>query len=124
MTATADPEPASPEVPKGFAPASDLLAACGLYCGACYHHRASFPEGAHLLSESMRAGRPLEGYCCSGCWSGSLYVHPGCRDCSLRACVVERGYAHCGMCDAFPYLELLNLASGRYHAHLPSPLAR
>lgn len=73
----------------------DLLAACGLYCGACYHYRASFPEGRHLLAEAARRGHPLEGYACRGCRSDVLYVHPGCARCPIRACAEEKGLLHC-----------------------------
>jgi hypothetical protein len=37
-----------------------LLGACGLYCGACYHHRASLPEGQRLLEAAARQGRALD----------------------------------------------------------------
>jgi hypothetical protein len=33
-----------------------LLTACGLYCGACYHYRASQPDDKHLMSEAARRG--------------------------------------------------------------------
>jgi hypothetical protein len=87
---------------------SQLLAACGLYCGACYHHRASFPESEHLLEEAARQGRELEGFTCQGCRSGRihgirvLYIHPGCAQCEIRACADERGVLHCGLCSEFP----------------------
>jgi len=47
-----------------------LLGVCGLYCGACYHYRASFTEGRYLLEEAARQGRSLEGFACKGCRSG------------------------------------------------------
>ena len=80
---------------------SDLLAACGLYCGACYHYRASFPESAHLLAPEHRGGRPLQGYTCRGCRSGQLYSHAGCAECQIRACAEEQGLLHCGECERF-----------------------
>ena len=96
-----------------------LLAACGLYCGACYHYRAGLPEGAHLLSDVARGGRPLDGYTCRGCWSDQLYVHLGCRACDVRACATRRGYAHCGECAELPCERLRAFQTdGRKH-HLP-----
>lgn len=80
----------------------DLLGACGLYCGACYHYRASTRDGKHLLEEAVRQGRSLEGFTCRGCRSHLLYVHPGCAQCEIRACTDRRGIAHCGLCTEFP----------------------
>lgn len=79
-----------------------LLGVCGLYCGACYHYRASFPEGKHLLTEAGRQGRELKGFTCSGCRSDTLYIHPGCAECKIRACAEDRGILHCGLCSEFP----------------------
>lgn len=79
-----------------------LLAACGLYCGACYHYRAGQPGGEHLLSDEARGGRPLAGYTCGGCRSTAHYDHDGCRECSIRTCVDARGLRYCGPCEDFP----------------------
>jgi hypothetical protein len=93
-----------------------LLGACGLYCGACYHHRASLPEGQHLLEAAARQGRTLEGFSCQGCRSDVLYVHPGCARCQIRACTDERGIEHCGLCHEFPCDRLRAFQSdGRIH---------
>ena len=97
----------------------DLLAVCGLYCGACYHYRASYPDGEHLLQDATRRGRPREGYACRGCRSGALYIHPGCAQCAIRACAEEKGILHCGECEAFPCEQLEAFRNdGRLH-HLP-----
>ena len=97
----------------------DLLAVCGLYCGACYHYRASFPKGGHLLREATRRGRPLKGYTCRGCRSDALYVHSGCAQCQIRACAEEKNVLHCGLCDAFPCDRLKAFqGDGRVH-HRP-----
>jgi hypothetical protein len=79
-----------------------LLTVCGLYCGACYHYRASFPDGVHLLEEAARQGRALAGFTCQGCRSDALYIHPGCARCAIRACADGRGVLHCGLCPKFP----------------------
>ena len=95
---------------------ADLLAACGLYCGACYHYRATCPEGERLLSEEARGGRPVEGFGCRGCRSELLYVHPGCRECEIRACADSRGLQHCGECDEAPCERLAAFQTdGRKH---------
>ena len=93
-----------------------LLAACGLYCGACYHYRASFPEGKHLLQQAAHAGRPVEGYTCQGCRSDVLYIHPGCAQCEIRACADGKGVLHCGLCSDFPCERIWAFQSdGRLH---------
>jgi predicted amidophosphoribosyltransferase len=85
-----------------FVTHSTLLGVCGLYCGACYHYRASLPEGRYLLEEAARQGRPLEGYTCQGCRSDILYIHSGCAQCRIRACADAKGLVHCGLCAEFP----------------------
>lgn len=79
-----------------------LLGVCGLYCGACYHYRASFPEGRHLLEQARLQGRELTGFTCAGCRSDALYIHPGCAQCRIRACADDKGILHCGLCSEFP----------------------
>jgi hypothetical protein len=90
-----------------------LLAICGLYCGACYHYRASFQDGKHLLDPTFRGSRPLNGYACRGCRSDKLYIHAGCANCQIRACAESRGIRHCGECDQF---DLSCLACDRLKA--------
>jgi hypothetical protein len=93
-----------------------LLGVCGLYCGACYHYRASFPEGKHLLEEALHRGRDVEGFTCDGCRSNALYVHPGCSQCQIRACAERRGIIHCGECAEFPCDRIAGFqADGRAH---------
>jgi hypothetical protein len=79
-----------------------LLAACGLFCGACYHYRASFYTSDRLYQEAARRGRGLEGFTCRGCRSDKLYIHPGCAQCEIRACTDRKGIIHCGLCAEFP----------------------
>ena len=50
-----------------------LPGVCGLYCGACYHYRASFSDGRHLLKTAACQGRKIEGFTCNGCRSDKLY---------------------------------------------------
>lgn len=95
-----------------------LLAACGLYCGACYHYRASFSEGKHLLEEAARQGRALEGFTCQGCRSDILYIHPGCARCEIRACADERGVLHCGLCSELPCTRIEDFQNDGHVHHL------
>ncbi len=99
-----------------MADSSPLPGVCGLYCGACYHNRASFPEGQHLLEEVICQGRDLKGFTCKGCRSAVLYVHPGCAECQIRACAEEKDLIHCGLCPEFPCARLKAFQSdGRVH---------
>ncbi len=94
----------------------ELLAVCGLYCGACYHYRFTLPEGQHLLSEILRRGRDPRGFDCKGCRSDTLPVHSGCAQCQKRACADARGVMHCGLCEAFPCEQLRAFQNdGRVH---------
>lgn len=93
-----------------------LLAACGLYCGACYHYRASFYDDERLRAEAARRGRDPEGFTCRGCRSYVLYIHPGCAQCEIRACADNKGIQHCGLCAEFPCDQLWAFQSdGRVH---------
>ena len=93
-----------------------LLGVCGLYCGACYHYRASFSEGKHLLEKAVRQGRELEGFTCRGCRSDTLYMHPGCARCKIRACAEANNLVHCGLCAEFPCDQIRDFQSdGRVH---------
>lgn len=97
---------------------SRLLGACGLYCGACYHYRASFPDGKHLLEEARRQGRSTADFTCRGCRSDVLYVHRGCAQCEIRACTDSRGIPHCGLCAESPCERLRAFHSDGHLHHL------
>lgn len=93
-----------------------LLGACGLYCGACYHYRASFSDGIHLLVDAIKKGKDENDYKCQGCRSDKLYVHPGCQECNIRDCTEKKGIIHCGECDEYPCKELKDFqADGHIH---------
>lgn len=93
-----------------------LLGVCGLYCGACYHYRASFYNRRRLAEEAAHRGRDPEGFPCQGCRSDKLNIHPGCAQCALRACAEGRGILHCGLCVEFPCDQLKAFQNdGRVH---------
>ena len=93
-----------------------LLAACGLYCGACTHYQASFYDKDRLHKEAARRGRDPQGFTCQGCRSDALYIHAGCAQCEIRACADRRGIQHCGLCADFPCERLLAFqGDGRVH---------
>jgi hypothetical protein len=93
-----------------------LLGACGLYCGACYHYRASFPEGKHLLEDAARKGKNTEAFTCQGCHGGALYMYSHCTQCKIRICAEEKSLAHCGLCSQYPCEQLKAFQhDGRIH---------
>ncbi len=98
-----------------------LLGACGLYCGACTHYRASFPEGKHLLELAQNQGRRIEGFTCQGCRSDQRYIHPGCAKCQIRACVEAGGFLHCGQCRFCPCERLMAFIYDGHLHHLNIP---
>ncbi len=92
------------------------LAACGLYCGACYHYRAAFSESRYLLQRAAAQGRSHENLTCQGCRSDKLYIHPGCSQCGIRDCAESRGLLYCGECEEMPCERLLTFQNdGRRH---------
>lgn len=92
-----------------------LVGYCGLYCGACYHYLASLP-GHDYLVEQFGHDQAKGGFTCLGCRSDKLYIHPGCRECKLRACAQSRGILHCGQCPEFPCDRLIDFENdGRAH---------
>lgn len=94
----------------------ELLGYCGLYCGACTHFRSSFPDGAHLLEKVKQQGGDPAGYQCRGCRSAKLNIHPGCRECRIRACATEKGWLHCGLCPELPCRMIRDfIGDGRAH---------
>jgi hypothetical protein len=81
----------------------DLIAFCGLYCGACSFKLAvDEDERAHVLSLPARYDKAKE---------VALETCPGCRheltrsdedSCKIRSCARTRAFDHCGACPEFP----------------------
>jgi len=93
----------------------DLVAPCGLYCGVCavyiahgnnnekfkerlldvyrgkVHGKGRLPNAESLSLKDVR---------CCGCLSDDLFMH--CRQCHIRDCTKEKGYAGCHQCAEFP----------------------
>jgi hypothetical protein len=81
----------------------DLIATCGLYCGAC-SFKLAFDENdrAHVRAMPPRYDQAKE---------AELETCPGCRGeatacgvdpCKIRACARIRELTHCGLCAEFP----------------------
>ena len=83
----------------------DLIAYCGLYCGACSFkvaHEEQDREHLMRMPEKYDAWKqaPLEA--CPGC-----RLENKCGKCAIRDCAVDRGIVHCGLCGDFPCGKLL-----------------
>lgn len=79
---------------------SELVGACGLYCGACGRYQ-SFVKGKKFsLSLEEFSGQSHEDIICKGCHSDTLSDH--CLKCKIRLCALDKGYDHCGLCKNFP----------------------
>lgn len=79
---------------------SELIAYCGLYCGAC-SFRLAYLENNRNHIEKMPScydhlkNDPLE--YCPGC-----RLENKCGECKIRDCAIEKNYHHCGECSDFP----------------------
>jgi hypothetical protein len=78
----------------------DLIAYCGLYCGAC-SFKVAYEEQdrEHLMRMPAKYDAwkqaPLEA--CPGCRQKNK-----CGQCAIRDCAVGKGIEHCGLCGDFP----------------------
>ena len=99
----------------------DFIAPCGLYCGVCAIYKAhrdnnqKFKERLAALYKGEVSGKGTlpgsetlspEKIRCNGCLSDDLFMH--CKQCDIRACTKERGYAGCHQCDEFPCRHIDN----------------
>lgn len=83
----------------------DLIAFCGLYCGACSFKVAYDTNNrVHLnfMPEKYAEYKDAEIQFCPGCRLDNH--HSGCK---IRACAIEKGFSYCSECPDMPceYLE-------------------
>jgi len=84
---------------------NELIAYCGLYCGAC-SFKVAFEEHnrEHLMRMPAKYDHlkhaPLE--FCPGC-----RLENRCGDCAIRDCAIEKNIEYCSLCDDFPCEKLL-----------------
>lgn len=106
----------------------DFASPCGLYCGVCAIHiadRDSNEKFKERLVNLYKGGVPGKGTLpnsenmttadihCKGCLSDDLFMH--CKQCEIRDCVQEKGYAGCHECNDFPcqYIDDFSMAIGK-----------
>ena len=96
----------------------DLMAPCGLYCGACGVYLATRDnnEKFKTIMGGLYGTKP-EDTECLGCMqtqpSDALYCL--CEQCDIRKCVKSKGYYSCHQCEAWPcdMIENFGFATGK-----------
>jgi hypothetical protein len=106
----------------------DFVAPCGLYCGVCAIHIAGRDNNQKFkerLVNLYQGGVPGKGTLpggekltpadikCGGCLSDEPFVF--CKQCEIRECTRNKGYAGCHQCDEFPcqYIDNFSMAVGK-----------
>ena len=96
----------------------DLMAPCGLYCGACGVY-ISHRDGNTKFRDKLAAlyGSAPEETACTGCMQPDPpeCLYGFCQNCVIRDCVRERGLYSCHQCDEWPC---------SYVDHFPLPVGR
>jgi len=95
----------------------DLMAPCGLYCGACgiYIANRDGNEKFRTIMANLYGTKPEE-TTCAGCMqtepAKNLYGY--CQECPIRNCVKSKGYYSCHQCSEWPchMIEKFPLATG------------
>jgi hypothetical protein len=94
----------------------ELIAYCGLYCGACSFKVASEEQNReHLMGMPPKydylKNSPLEH--CPGC-----RMDHRCGDCAIRDCALGRHLEYCSLCQDFPCdrLKMFNNDGIPHHA--------
>lgn len=106
----------------------EFLSPCGLYCGVCaiyLAHRDNNEKFKQILLGLYQGDVPGKGTLpnseqltkddirCCGCLSDDQFMH--CKQCDIRNCTKERGYAGCHQCDEFPcqHIDAFPMAIGK-----------
>ena len=95
----------------------ELMAPCGLYCGACGIYIATRDKNEKLkaVMGGVYGTKPEETECC-GCMQPDppkkLYGY--CQECKIRSCVKSKDYYSCHQCDEWPcgVIENFGYATG------------
>ena len=96
----------------------NLMAPCGLYCGACgvYIATRDNNEKFKTVMANLYGTRP-EQTACLGCMQPDppekIYAY--CSSCPMRDCVRSKGYYSCHQCEDWPcdFVENFGFATGR-----------
>lgn len=87
----------------------NLLAYCGLYCGAC-SLKVAFQEHnrQHILAmpKKYEKYKDIELADCAGC-----RIDDRCGECQIRKCTTEKKLVYCGECKEFPCKKINEFSS-------------
>ena len=83
----------------------DLMAACGLYCGACgiYIATRDNNEKFRTILANLYGAKSEELYCL-GCMQTepAKMILESCRTCEMKQCLKAKGYYSCHQCEEWP----------------------
>ncbi len=83
----------------------DLMAPCGLYCGACGVYIATRDNNIKFMTVMANLyGTNPEETQCQGCMQKdpSRKQYAFCKSCDIRNCVKEKNYYSCHQCEEWP----------------------
>jgi hypothetical protein len=84
---------------------TDLMAPCGLYCGACGVYIATRDDNDKFKAILGKLyGTKPEETACLGCMQPDppKLMYGYCKICNIRECVVSRGFYSCHQCTEWP----------------------
>ena len=85
----------------------DLIAPCGVYCGVCPYLIAYKNNDEELKKKlAKNIGIKPEKVACEGCRSDYPFFF--CRQCAIKACVIDRKIESCAVCEDFPCEKVEN----------------
>jgi len=89
----------------------NLMAPCGLYCGACgvYIATRDKNEKFRTVMGNLYGTKPEETECL-GCMQPDppMKLYSFCKTCTMRSCVKSRGYYSCHQCKEWPCNKIEN----------------
>lgn len=106
----------SPKVAETHLVSGDaLIAACGLYCGACGIYLATQEnDNGRILQYALVLNQSFEETLCDGCGAQRKSLH--CSGmCTFIDCKKQKGVSFCADCKEFPCQALIEFKSGMPH---------
>ncbi len=96
----------------------DLVAVCGLYCGACEMYRADHDNNevklqniAKRIAARMGGQLSADDLRCDGCL-GKGCLTPWCGKCEIRSCErLQSGKTRCSDCEEFPCARISDFSN-------------